>query len=115
MFPLSIKQRAQTLDTAIGSCMAYSTPMGFKTLSDVSKCDAIKANIRKRICKLPRSMPSAMIHQDRDRAGLGLTSMSVMYAKLTCTYLTKARNGKGPLGFSPAQCLCCRMKLLVNH
>ncbi len=40
-----------------------------------------------------------MIHQDRERAGLGLTSMNVMYAKLTCTYLTKALNDKGPLGF----------------
>ena len=69
------------------------------TLSDVSKCDAIKLNICKRIYKLPRSTPSAMIHQDRERAGLGLTSMNMMYAKLTCTYLTKALNDKGPLGF----------------
>ena len=97
--PLSPKQKAQALDTVIGSCMAYSMPLGLMTLSDVSKCDAIKLNICKRIYKLPRSTPSAMIHQDRGRAGLGLTSMSVMYAKLTCTYLTKALNDKGPLGF----------------
>ena len=58
-------------------------PLGLMTLSDVSKCDAIKLNICKRIYKLPRSTPSAMIHQDRERAGLGLTKMHVMYAKLT--------------------------------
>ena len=79
--------------------MAYSMPLGLMTLSDVSKCDAIKLNICKRMYKLPRSTPSAMIHQDRERAGLGLTSMHVMYAKLTCTYLAKAFNDKGPLGF----------------
>ena len=44
-------------------------------------------------------MPPALIHQDRERAGLGLTSMNVIYAQLTCTYLTKALNDKGPLGF----------------
>jgi len=99
MSTLSIKQKAQALDIVIGSCMAYSMPLGLMTLSDVSKCDAIKLNICKRIYKLPRSTPSAMIHQDRERAGLGLTSMHVMYAKLTCTYLAKALNDKGPLGF----------------
>ncbi len=40
-----------------------------------------------------------MIHQDREHAGLGLTSMHVMYAKLICTYLPKASNDRGPLGF----------------
>ncbi len=61
MSPLSIKQKAQALDTVIGSCMASSMPLGLMTLSDVSKCDAIKLNICKRISKLPRSTPAAMI------------------------------------------------------
>ena len=39
-----------------------------------------------------------MIDKDREHAGLGLTSMNGMYAKLTCTYLTKPLNDKGPLG-----------------
>ena len=69
MSPLSTKQKAQALD--IGSCMAYSMPLGLMTLSDVSKCDAIKLNICKRVYKLPRSTLSAMIHQDRERASLG--------------------------------------------
>jgi hypothetical protein len=42
MSPLSIKQKAQALDTVIGSCMAFSMPLGLMTLSDVSACDAIK-------------------------------------------------------------------------
>ena len=73
-------------------------PLGLMTLSDVGKCGAIKPSICKRIYELPKSTTSAMIHQDRERAGLGLTSMHVMYAKLTCTYVTKALNDKGPLG-----------------
>ena len=99
MSHLSTKQKAQTLDIVVGSCMAYSLPLGLMTPSDVSKSDAIKLNICKRMYKLPRSTPSAMIHQDRERAGLGPTSMHVMYAKLTCRYLAKALNDKGPLGF----------------
>ncbi len=39
MSPLSIKEKAQALDTVIGSCMASSMPLGLMTLSDVSKCD----------------------------------------------------------------------------
>ena len=93
MSPLSTKQKAQALN------MACSMPLGLMTLPDVSKCDATKLNICKRICKLPRSTPYAMIHQERQHAGLGLTSMHVMYAKLTCTYLAKAFNDKGPVGF----------------
>ena len=110
MSPLSSKQKAQALDTVIGSCMAYLMPLGLMTLSDVSKCDAIKLNICKRIYKLPRSTPSAMVHQDRERAGLGLTSMHVMYAKLTCTYPAKALNDKAPLGF-----VTCPMLMLQNE
>ncbi len=72
-------------------------------------------NISKRIYKLPRSTPSATIHQDRERAGLGLTSMNVMYAKLTCTYLTKALNDKGPLGFVTRPMLLLQNELWVNH
>ena len=76
----------------------------------VSKGDAIKLKICKRMYKLPRSTPSAMIHQDKERPGLGLTSMHVIYAKLTCTYLAKASNDKGPLGF-----VICPMLMLQNE
>ena len=99
MSPLSSKQKAQAIGTVIDSCMAYSMPLGLITLSDVSKCNTIKLNICKRIYKLPRSTLSAMIHQDRERAGLGLTSMHVMYAEPVCTYLAKALNDRGPSGF----------------
>ena len=53
---------------------------------------------RPRLYKIPRSTLSAMIHQDRERAGLSLTLMNVMYANLTCTHLTKALHDKDPLG-----------------
>ena len=68
--------------------MAYSMPLSLTTLSDVSKCDAIKLNICARIHQLPRSTLSAVLHHDGERAGLGLVSMNVMHATLTCTYLT---------------------------
>ena len=61
MSPLSIKQKPQALDTVIGTFMPYSMPLSLMTLSNVSKCDDIKLNICKRINKLPRSTPSAMI------------------------------------------------------
>ncbi len=112
MFPLSIKQKAQALDTVIGNCMAYSMPLGLMTLSDVSKCDGIKLIICKRIHKLPMSTPSAMIHQDRERAGLGLTLKNVIYAKLTCTYLTNALNDTGPLGFATRPMLLLQNELI---
>ena len=110
MSPLSIKQKAQAVDTIIGSYMAYLMPLGLMTLSDVSMCDATQLSIRERIYKLPRSTPSAMIHQDRERARLGLTSMNLMCVKLTCTYLTKAVNEKGPLEF-----VTCPVLLLQNE
>ncbi len=51
-----------------------------------------------------------IINQDRERAGLGLTSMHVIYAKLTCTYLAKALNDKAPLG-----CVTRPMLMLQNE
>ena len=53
-----------------------------------------------------------MIHQDREHAGLGLTSMNMMYAKLTCTYLTKALNDKGPLGFVTRPMLLLQIEII---
>lgn len=68
--PLSIKQKAQALGTFIDSCMAKSMPLDLMTMSDISKCDAIKLKTCKRLYKIPRSTLSAMIHHERDRAGL---------------------------------------------
>ncbi len=53
MSPLSTKQKAQALDIVIGSCMAYSMPLGPIKLSDVSKCDAIKLNNTKEYTSYP--------------------------------------------------------------
>ena len=39
-----------------------------------------------------------MVHQDTDQAGLGLPSLVVTYAEVSCRYLVHAVNDRGLLG-----------------
>ena len=41
-----------------------------------------------------------MIHQDRECAGIGLTTLAVPYTEMVCRYLTQALNDNGSLGFT---------------
>lgn len=60
----------------------------------------IRTRICKKVHKIPLCTPSAMIHQDRECTGVGLTSLAVPYTEMVCKYLTQALNDNGSLGFT---------------
>ena len=118
MSALSIKQKRLALNTVIDSFIKYSFPTGCMSLTDVNKFDIIRTRICKKIHRIPQSTPSAMILDDHECAGLGLTSLAVQYAELTCKYLTKALNDKGALGFTTRAMLTLQNGVIdetLNH
>ena len=80
-----------------GMCLEQACCM---TELDISKFDAISIRTCKRISRLPRpvSISSTMVHQDTDQAGLGLPSLTVTHAEVSCRYLVQALKDRGSLG-----------------
>ena len=96
------------LRTAIDPSITYSLAIGCMTELDTSNSDALRTRTCKRINGLPVSTSSAMVHQDTDQAGLGLPSLMVTYAEVSCAYLVQALNDIGSLG------LVTRHRLLLQ-
>ena len=74
------------------------------TVSDIQKLDMIRTRICKTIHQISVCTPFAMIHQDRECAGVGLTSLTVAYTETVCKYLTQALNNNASLGFTTRPC-----------
>ena len=80
---------------------------------DISSLDAVRTRACKKINGLPFCTTSAMIHEDLDQAGLGMSSLMITYAdssEVSCKYLVQALNDKGPLGFTTQHLLLLQDK-----
>ena len=97
---LSHKQILQYIQTSIRPAIAYSFALGIYSAYDIQSLDSILIRIAKKALGLPLSTPSAMILKDRNKGGVGLTSLMVDYVQANTAYLSKALNDKGPLGLS---------------
>ena len=96
---LSSRQKMKVHESNIEAYVTYSFPLGILTEADLAKLDGMNARLCKKINGPSNSAPTAMILEDRDRAGVGLTSLSVSYAQLIARNLVLALNDKGALGF----------------
>ena len=96
---LSSRQKMRAQASKIKACVTYSFPLGTLTEADLAKLDGMNARLCKKINGLSNSAPTAIILEDRDKAGVGLTSLSVDYVQLIARKLTLALNDKGALGF----------------
>ena len=112
---LSPQQKILALHTVIDSYAKYSFPLACMTFSDVQKLDMIRTRICKKVHKIPLCTPSAMIHQDRECAGVGLTSLAVPYTEMVCKYLTQALNDNGSLGFTTRALLILQNTSSMRH
>ena len=97
---LSHKQILQYIQTSIRPAIVYSFALGIYSAYDILSLDSILIRIAKKALGLPLSTPSAMILKDRNKGGVGLTSLMVDYIQANTAYLSKALNDKGLLGQS---------------
>ena len=95
---LASNQKVQVQETNIKPYVANSFPLGTLTEPDLNVLDAMYASIRKTIYRLPRSTPTTMVFEDRERAGMGLTSLSATYAEAITQNMIAALNDEGTLG-----------------
>ena len=98
--PLSKAQKPRVLWTAVDPSITYSFAIGCMTELDISRLDAVRTRACKKINGLPVCTTSAMIHEDLDQAGLGMSFTHDHICRVSCKYLVRALNDKGPLGFT---------------
>jgi len=96
---LACHQKVQVQETNIKPYISYSFPLGTLTEADLGQLDAMYARICKTIYRLPMSTPTAMVLEDKNKAGMGLTSLSVTYASDITQNMLAALNDEGALGF----------------
>ena len=95
---LACHQKVQVQETNIKPYVSYSFPLGTLTEADLGQLDAMYARICKTIYRLPLSTPTAMVLEDKNKAGMGLTSLSVTYANDITQNMLAALNDDGALG-----------------
>jgi len=78
--------------------VTYAFPLGIYKPAHIQGLDCILAKIVKRALHLPLYTPNAMVLQETDKMGLGVTSLMMDYVQSVTVYLTRALNDKGPLG-----------------
>ncbi|GAB4813564.1 hypothetical protein N2152v2_000610 [Parachlorella kessleri] len=110
----SPKLRLRVLQSCIQTLIAYSLPTGAYTSQDIARLDSLVASCAKRAMHLPSWVPNAMIHEDRDKAGVGVTSMLTDYVQGSAAALTRALNDQGKLG-AVTRALLPRQLQLAGH
>ena len=109
---VSNAKKMRILRTAIDPSIAYSFAIDCMTELDISKFDAIRTRTCKRLNGLPVSTLSAMVHQDTDQARLGLPSLIVTYAEVSCRCLVQALNDRESLGLVTRHLLLLQAKAI---
>jgi len=95
---LASKQKMRVQEMDIKAYVTYSVPLGIMTEADMAKLDDMNTRLQKNQWGTTLNT-TAMICEDIDKAGVGLTSLSASYAHLIAKNLILALSGKGTLGF----------------
>jgi hypothetical protein len=94
----SCKQKLRLVDTLLKPFMEYSFSTGAYTINDIARLDSLVAQVAKHAFHISPSSPTAMVQEDRDQAGMGVTSLQKHYTAALAAQLTDALNDKGRLG-----------------
>eukprot|EP00877_Chromochloris_zofingiensis_P009500 jgi/Chrzof1/4803/UNPLg00807.t1 len=94
------EQRMRILNTCIIPGVTYAFPILPFSHGDIHRFDRMLVRAVKKAYGLPGYTSNAMIHTGLDKAGLDFPSLRVEYDKLNLSYLVKALNDTGPLGYT---------------
>ena len=78
---LSRTQKLYFIKTVIATKAAYTFPLGYLCPVDLAKLDSIYSRICKKSVGLPMSSPTALVFEDRMKAGVGMPSLQVDYTQ----------------------------------
>ena len=94
----SSAQKLRMIDTLLKPYIRYSFCTGAYTAADIASIDSLVSRLAKYALHLPTSTPTAMVQEDRERGGVGVTSVQEMYVAELTAKLTLALNDEGMLG-----------------
>jgi ribonuclease HI len=92
------EQKQKIIDTAIKTAVAYALCVTPCSPNDIKMLDNILTTTVKRAHGLPRSSPTAMVHEDVEKFGLGCTSLAATYAHRNAVALIEALRDEGKMG-----------------
>lgn len=94
---LARHQKVQVQETNIKPYVSYSFPLGTLTEADLGQLDAMYARICKTIYRLPMSTPTAMVLEDKNKAGMGKVYQPLLELGLKDFRDLLARNRKATI------------------
>ena len=92
------QQKAHILKTCIRSAINYTFTCTPYTQQDLHLLDRIITKAAKQIYNLPECFPSAIIHQDIDKGGLGFPSLTTEYTATNTNTLISSLHTHGRIG-----------------
>ena len=93
--PASDAQKLRMIDTLLRPHIRYSLCTGAYTSQDIACLDSMLARVAKFALRLPTSAPTALIQEDRDLGGVGVTSLQETYVAELTAKLVDALNVGG--------------------
>ena len=95
---LSRTQKLYFIKTVIVTKASCTFPLGNLCPTDLAKLDSIYSRICKKSVGIPLSSPTALVFEDRSKAGIGMPSLQVEYTQRIAEALVYALQDPGHLG-----------------
>jgi ribonuclease HI len=92
------QQKQKIVETAIKPSISYAFNVTPCIAADIKLLDSVMTNAVKRANGLPKSTPTAMVHEDVESFGLGCASLAAIYAQNNATALLEALRDEGKMG-----------------
>ena len=95
---LSRTQKLYFIKSVTVSKASCTFPLGYLSPVDLAKLDSIYSRICKKSVGIPSSLPTALVFEDRSKAGVGMPSLQVDYTQRITEALVYALQDPGQLG-----------------
>ena len=89
-------------------------PLGYLRPTDLAKLDSIYSRICKKSVGIPSSSPTALVFEDRSKAGIGMPSLQVDYTQSITEALVYALHDSGHLGIISRALLYLQNSIVGN-
>jgi ribonuclease HI len=95
----SSTQKLRLIETLLRPYIRYSLSTGAYTSADIAHLDSLLVRAAKCALHLPCSTPTTLVQEDKERGGIGVTSLEETYVAELTAKLTSALNDDGTLGY----------------
>ena len=111
---LSRTQKLYFIKFVIRTKAACTVSLGYLCPTDLAKIDSIYSRICKKSVGIPASSPTALVFEDRTKAGVGMPSLQVDYTQRIMEALVYSLQDSGHLGTDSRALLYLQNSIIGN-